>query len=160
MKESENNNEESFFSSVVSASQYSDVCGDYEQIVRVSKDLGPTTQSPPINNIEKNENNEDDVNEDNKLENIEEKLNKSNNDNIKNSLPFPLDENSSNKNENLFNEKRRLTSSIKEVENDSEENLDNNDNTINNNININNSSNFKINLQNKNYLINELNLNK
>ena len=157
MKESENNNEESFFSSVFSASQYSDVCGDYEQIVRVSKDLGPTTQSPPKNNIEKNENNAVDVNEDNTLENIEEKLNKSNNDNIKNSLPVPLDENSSNKNENFFNEKRRLTSSIKEVENDNEENLDYNDNTINNNININNSINSKINLQNKN--TNKINLN-
>ena len=44
MKESEKKVEESFFSSVASASQYSDVYDDYEQIMRVRKDLGPTNQ--------------------------------------------------------------------------------------------------------------------
>ena len=155
MKESEKKVEESFFSSVASVSQYSDVYDDYEQIMRGSKDLGPTTQTPPINKFEKSENNEDNennenneknendvnnetnLNDDNLFEDVEEHLNNDNNINIKNSLPIPQDENSLNKNENLFNEKRNLTSSIKEVENESEEILDNDNNNYNSNHNIN-----------------------
>jgi len=165
MKENENSKEESFFSSVASASQYSDVCDDYEQIMRVSKALGPTTHGPPINNkfqkAESNEINANNINYENNvnitnnengnntLEKIEENLDNSNNSNIKysipnsnfeNSLPMPQDENSSNKNENenLFNEKHYLTSSIKEVENDNEDNINNIDaKDINSNTNLN-----------------------
>ena len=184
MKENENNIEESFFSSVASASQYSDVCGNYEQIMRVRKDLGPTTQNPPINNIEKNEknqnnanninnvnnennikkennannvSNENSLNDDNTFEEIEERLNNSNNTNntntnIKNSLPIPQDENSSNKNENLFNVKRSLASNIKELDNDSEKNLNLDNNNINkekkSTINIFSKKNTNINFNN------------
>lgn len=159
MSESGKNNEESFFSSVASASQYSDVYDNYEQIVRESKDLGPTSQSPDRKNIfEKKENNVNNTNEIKEYNSLEKSKEKSN---INHSLPIPQDENSLNKIENMLNEKRGLTSSIKEMENEDEnEEYINNDDNNNNNINIQNKNkSCSTNLESKMH-INHDNLNK
>ena len=105
----EDNNFESFMNSITSQSKYSDVCDDYSQVIRLSKDLGPTTNADlPKNNL---------------LESSEKKFEKAkdiNNDDNKisiNSMKIPKDSNEQEVNKFSLDKKIEDLNTIKEDKN-------------------------------------------